>query len=218
MPIEITMPRLSDTMEQGTVVKWNVKEGDTVSSGDVLADIETDKATMELESFDDGTIARLAAAEGEQVAVGAVIAIIAEEGEDASAAASSAGAVAPAAKTESGSDTAAPTATATEAAPSVPAPITAGSNGHSANGDRVFASPLARKIAGERGINLAEVTGSGPSGRIIKKDVENFTGSGVPSAAATSAPAGAASGSRASVAPPPGTPSPRCAPLPSSRW
>jgi pyruvate dehydrogenase E2 component (dihydrolipoamide acetyltransferase) len=87
MPIEITMPRLSDTMERGTVVKWNVKEGDTVSPGDVIADIETDKATMELEAFDEGTVAKLAVGEGQSVGVGEVIAVLAEEGEDASEAA-----------------------------------------------------------------------------------------------------------------------------------
>src|SRR4029079_11721417 len=89
MPIEVTMPRLSDTMEQGTVVKWNVKEGDKVKSGDVIADIETDKATMELQSYDDGTVAKLAVPEGQTVAVGAVILVLAGAGENVDAAKSS---------------------------------------------------------------------------------------------------------------------------------
>ena len=166
MPIEVTMPRLSDTMERGTVIKWNVKEGDTVSTGDVLADIETDKATMELESFDDGTIAKLAVPEGESVDVGEIILIIAEEGEDIAAAASSAGASAT--KQESGSDTPAssPATTASQPAP------TDAPSADLTNGQRIFASPLARKVAAERGVDLAAVNGSGPSGRIVKKDVE----------------------------------------------
>ncbi len=177
MPIEITMPRLSDTMEQGTVVTWHVKEGDTVSSGDVIADIETDKATMELESFDDGTVAKLVAAEGENVPIGAVIAIIAEEGESAedAAAGASKGGAKKAAKSDGGGDedssgpsTAVADTPAAGAAPaSAPAPSSNGSHG-----DRVFASPLARKLADERGVDLASLSGSGPSGRIVKADVE----------------------------------------------
>ncbi len=192
MPIEVTMPRLSDTMESGTVVKWNVKEGDTVSTGDVLADIETDKATMELESFDDGTVAKLAVPEGESVAVGEIILILAEEGEDASEAAESAAKSdkSSAKKQESGESS---TATAEPKAktksdsesdsesddqepkdespddstePKQREPDQPTSNG------RVFASPLARKIASEKGVDLAAINGSGPSGRIVKKDVE----------------------------------------------
>ncbi|MCA9307855.1 MAG: biotin/lipoyl-binding protein, partial [Phycisphaerales bacterium] len=101
MPITITMPRLSDTMEQGTVVKWNVKVGDKVSSGDALADIETDKATMELQSFDDGVVAALPAKEGQKIAVGETILILAAEGESVDAAARSGGASQPAAKSAS---------------------------------------------------------------------------------------------------------------------
>ncbi len=183
MPIPITMPRLSDTMEQGTVVKWNVKVGDKVSAGDVLADIETDKATMELQSFDSGTVAALAAQEGQQVSVGAAILILAEEGESVEAAAGSGGASAPAKKSEGGSD-AKPAASATAvAAPPPPAPPAAGthdSNGHAAHdsGERVFASPLARKIAEEHSLDLSALTGSGPSGRIVRKDVESAIASG----------------------------------------
>ncbi len=185
MPIEITMPRLSDTMEQGTVVKWHVKEGDSVSSGDVIADIETDKATMELECFDDGTVAKLVAPEGENVPIGGVIAIIAEEGESVESVSGGAsmGEKKPSAKNQSadaeseqgeGLGSGAPSATAVanattagSASTSAPAPSNNG-----ASGDRVFASPLARKLADERGVDLSTINGSGPSGRIVKADVE----------------------------------------------
>ncbi|MCL4742738.1 MAG: 2-oxo acid dehydrogenase subunit E2 [Phycisphaerales bacterium] len=182
MPIEITMPRLSDTMEQGTVVKWYVKEGDAVSSGDVIADIETDKATMELQSFDEGTVARLAVGEGKAVAVGTVIAVLAEEGEDASAAGEGAGATpsaraAPgkAAFADAGSEP--PGRAGSSAATATSAPE---SSRAERNGSRVFASPLARKIAEERGLDLASIEGTGPSGRITRKDVEAAVPSSAP--------------------------------------
>ncbi|MEM1167298.1 MAG: dihydrolipoamide acetyltransferase family protein [Planctomycetota bacterium] len=181
MPVEITMPRLSDTMEQGTVVAWNVKEGDTVSAGDTLGDIETDKATMELQAFDDGTVAALLLTEGDTVDVGALIMVLAEEGEDAAqikeqfasgAAASSSGSAAQASAGASNGDAAAPTPppTPAESAPSENGAAAESSTGET--GGRVFASPLARKIAEERGVNLAALSGTGPSGRIVKKDVE----------------------------------------------
>ncbi len=214
MPITVTMPRLSDTMEQGTVVKWHVAEGDSVEMGQVLADIETDKATMELESFDNGTVAKIASAEGQKVAVGATILVIAEDGEDvaeaAQAASSSGGASADAGKTksESGSDASASAGTAATATAEAPANgassasgTTNGSaSGHGADGGRIFASPLAKKIAAERGIDLGSVHGTGPSGRIVKKDVESFTGS--PASAPAQAPAASSA------------PAPTMAPLP----
>ncbi|MEZ6243665.1 MAG: pyruvate dehydrogenase complex dihydrolipoamide acetyltransferase [Phycisphaerales bacterium] len=179
MPIEITMPRLSDTMEQGTVVKWHVKEGDSVSSGDVIADIETDKATMELEAFDDGTVAKLVAGEGENIPIGGVIAVLAEKGESVENAASGASKGAKQ-KTQDaeperseGSGAGVPSATALADAPATSAPAPS-SNG--ASSDRVFASPLARKLADERGVDLASIHGSGPSGRIVKADVEAAAG------------------------------------------
>lgn len=164
MPIEITMPRLSDTMQQGTIVKWNVKEGQAIKSGDVIADIETDKATMELQSFDDGTVARLGVPEGQTVPVGTVILVLAGKGEDVAAIRSAGGASAPAAKAV-GSTTpvsaASPGSTATiERQP------------HAGNGARVFVSPLAKKIAGESGLDLGSLQGSGPGGRIVRRDVE----------------------------------------------
>jgi len=172
MPIEITMPRLSDTMEQGTVVKWYVKEGDAVASGDVIADIETDKATMELQSFDEGTIARLSVDEGKAVAVGTVIAVLAEEGEDASAAGKGARAepstsAGKAARADAGSEP--PERPGSSAATAASPPD---SSRAERNGARVFASPLARKIAEERGLDLGSIEGTGPSGRITRKDVE----------------------------------------------
>jgi len=203
MPIEITMPRLSDTMEQGTVVKWNIKEGDTVAAGDVIADIETDKATMELESFDDGVVASLAVGEGEQVPVGSVIVVLAEEGEDVSAAAGSAGKAAPAAKQSSGEpkDSGSPSGSTTAVAePPAAAPDPNPADGPTDAEGRVFASPLARKIAGESGLNLAAINGTGPSGRITRKDVEQAARSGAPAAAASRA--GAASLSAGSVTAP----------------
>lgn len=175
MAIEITMPRLSDTMEQGTVVKWNVKEGDEVSAGDVLADIETDKATMELESFDDGTVASLSIGEGQTVKVGEVIMVLAEEGESGDSAA--AGATASQQATSGASSA----STATVAPPPVrPGPTDSATS-------RVFASPLARKLAAEAGLDLSGVSGTGPSGRITRKDVEAAAGGTV--GAAPAAPA-----------------------------
>ena len=193
MPIEVTMPRLSDTMEQGTVVKWYVKPGDTISAGDLIADIETDKATMELQSFDEGTVAKIVAPEGETVAIGSLICVIAAEGESVEDAAAGASAAGGAAKQAGGADTPAkPTESATAVAePPAQATPTHTSNGASSqngSGQRIFVSPLARKIAAERGLDLATIEGSGPSGRIVKKDVEGAgQGTGRASAQTTSA-------------------------------
>lgn len=172
MAIEIYMPALSPTMEQGTLAKWLVSEGDTVLSGDMLCEIETDKATMEYEGIDDGVIAKILVPEGtEDVAVGTVIAMIAEEGEDIASID-----VAPKAAPKIEADpvtapvvAAAPAPVAPVAiAPSSPAPaapVTAG-------GDRVKASPLARRIAEQKGLDISTIAGSGPKGRIVKADVE----------------------------------------------
>ncbi|MDX8443774.1 biotin/lipoyl-containing protein, partial [Mesorhizobium australafricanum] len=201
MPINITMPALSPTMEEGNLSKWLVKEGDKVSPGDVIAEIETDKATMEVEAVDEGTVAKLVVPAGtEGVKVNALIAILAGEGEDAGAAAKSGGdaaskAEAPKAeppKAEAPKE--APKAAAAAAAPAPgkaePAPA---ANGH-ASGDRVFASPLARRIAKDAGVDVAALTGSGPHGRVVKVDVEAAIASGGAKAApAAKAPAGAPS-------------------------
>jgi pyruvate dehydrogenase E2 component (dihydrolipoamide acetyltransferase) len=192
MPIEVTMPRLSDTMQQGTIVKWNVKEGQAVKTGDTIADIETDKATMELQSFDDGTVAKLAVAEGQAVPVGTVIMVLAGAGEKVDAAKGAGKAETPAAgkraqaEGESGASrppTASGTATIERTDIKPARPTAAGApNGHTAapsqNGGRIFASPLAKKIAEEAGVDLGGLTGSGPGGRIIRRDVEEAMAGG----------------------------------------
>ncbi|MGI9483073.1 MAG: pyruvate dehydrogenase complex dihydrolipoamide acetyltransferase [Hyphomicrobiales bacterium] len=171
MAINITMPALSPTMESGTLAKWMIKEGDEVSSGDIIAEIETDKATMEVEAVDEGIVGKIFVAEGsEEVPVNEVIAVLLEEGEDASAisAASSAPAPAPA-PAESAPASAPAQAAPTPLAAPAPAPN---------NGERVFASPLARRIASQQGIEISSLHGSGPRGRIVKRDVEAATASG----------------------------------------
>lgn len=194
MSIEVTMPRLSDTMQAGTIVRWAVKEGAKVKSGEVVADIETDKATMELPIYDQGTLAYLAATEGKQVPVGTLIAVIATAGEDpvavkakyaSGAAGKSAANAAPAAQAAAGGSSA--RASGATAVLDVPAAASHGSNGTNGHGGRIFASPLAKKIAAESGMDLSRLSGSGPSGRIIRKDVEAALASGAqarPAAAA----------------------------------
>jgi len=161
MPIEILMPALSPTMEEGTLAKWLVKEGDTVSSGDLLAEIETDKATMEFEAVDEGVIGKILIAEGtEGVKVNTAIAVLLEEGESAGDI-SDAAAAAPAEKAAPAA-VEAPAQAPTAAAPAAP----------EKDDNRVFASPLARRIAAQKGLDLAQISGSGPHGRIVKADVE----------------------------------------------
>ncbi|MEY4869451.1 MAG: hypothetical protein RIS11_645 [Pseudomonadota bacterium] len=164
MPIELKMPALSPTMEEGTLARWLVKEGDSVSSGDLIAEIETDKATMEFEAVDEGVISKIMVAEGtDGVKVGTVIALIAGEDEDAApgkpAAAPVAKAAAPAPKVE------------VAAPPPPPAQVSAPVSASFAD-ERVKASPLAKRLAAERGIDLAKLTGTGPGGRIVKEDVD----------------------------------------------
>ncbi|KQY40101.1 pyruvate dehydrogenase complex dihydrolipoamide acetyltransferase [Rhizobium sp. Root483D2] len=194
MPINITMPALSPTMEEGNLAKWLVKEGDKVSSGDVLCEIETDKATMEVESVDEGTVAKLVVAAGtEGVKVNALIAILAADGEDVAAAASGGGA-APAAKPEAGKAEAAKTdaqpakSEAATPATAAPAPAAAQASAPAASGTRTFSSPLARRLAKDAGIDISAVSGTGPHGRVIKKDVETAVAGG----GAKAAPAAAA--------------------------
>ncbi|MBT8271693.1 MAG: pyruvate dehydrogenase complex dihydrolipoamide acetyltransferase [Flavobacteriaceae bacterium] len=174
--IVVTMPRLSDTMEEGTVATWLKNVGDAVEEGDILAEIETDKATMEFESFDSGTLLHIGLQEGESAKVDALLAILGPEGTDVEAIAKSYSA-APAAKAEKQESRPKPA----EAKPA-PQPQAAVAAPVQTNG-RLFASPLAKKMASERGINLAQVQGSGENGRIIKRDIENFT----PAAATASA-------------------------------
>jgi pyruvate dehydrogenase E2 component (dihydrolipoamide acetyltransferase) len=201
MPINILMPALSPTMEKGNLAKWLKKEGDKVKSGDVIAEIETDKATMEVEAVDEGTIAKILVPEGTQdVAVNDVIAVLAGDGEDVKAAGAGAASAPPkAAEAPAPKPAAAPTpaaapapkAAAPAAAPA-PAPQAAAPapqiNGHA----RIFSSPLARRLAKESGIELARISGSGPHGRIVARDVEDAkSGKGLKAPAA--APAGAPS-------------------------
>ena len=171
----VTMPRLSDTMTEGTVASWLKKVGDTVKEGDILAEIETDKATMEFESFYSGTLLYIGLKEGESASVDSLLAIIGPAGTDVNAVL---------ATVKAGE--ASTSAPSTPKAESKPAETATSATTSVANAnDRVFASPLAKKIAQDKGINLTEVKGSGENGRIVKKDVENFT----PSAKATAAPA-----------------------------
>jgi pyruvate dehydrogenase E2 component (dihydrolipoamide acetyltransferase) len=196
MPTNILMPALSPTMEKGNLAKWLKKEGDKVKSGDVIAEIETDKATMEYEAVDEGTIAKIVVPEGTQdVAVNSVIAIMAGEGEDAKAAAAAAPkAAAPAAKPAEAKSATAPQAEPkaepkkAEVAPAKPAPAAP-----APAGGRVFASPLAKRLAKEAGLDLSRVSGSGPHGRVIARDIEDAkSGKGLRAPAA--APAAAAPG------------------------
>jgi pyruvate dehydrogenase E2 component (dihydrolipoamide acetyltransferase) len=221
MPIEIKMPALSPTMEEGTLAKWLVKPGDEIRSGDIMAEIETDKATMEFEAVDEGTLVSIAVEEGtENVSVGTVIAVLAEEGEDADAAAAvPTPAPAPAAPPSNDGPAATPTARklaeangidlntitgtgpngkitkddveaagGTSAPAPAPIPATAAAAAPAASGERIVASPLAKRIAEQKGIDLSTITGSGPNGRIVKADVEDAAPGAAPAAAA-SAPA-----------------------------
>ena len=194
MPTSIKMPALSPTMEEGTLARWLVKVGDTVSAGDIMAEIETDKATMEFEAVDEGTIVDIAVPEGtEGVKVGTVIATLAAEGEDPGAAKSSQPAkqakteeAAPAAKAEPEKPQAVEKAPASE---TKPAPTTAAANN---SGQRILASPLARRIAAQQGIDLSTIKGSGPNGRIVKADVDSLQGTAAAPAAPQAHPAPAA--------------------------
>ncbi|WP_421700745.1 pyruvate dehydrogenase complex dihydrolipoamide acetyltransferase [Ancylobacter sp.] len=214
MSIEILMPALSPTMEKGNLAKWLKKEGDKVAPGDVIAEIETDKATMEVEAIDEGTLAKIVVPEGTaDVPVNQIIAVLATEGEDVKAVAAGGGAApakapaeapkaeapkAEAPKTEAPKAAAAP-APAPPAAPAAPAAAPA------ASGERVFASPLARRLAKEKGVDLASVKGSGPHGRVVAADVEAAPAGGAAKAPATAAAAPAAA-----------TPAPAAAPAPVS--
>ncbi|MEM6856237.1 MAG: 2-oxo acid dehydrogenase subunit E2 [Pseudomonadota bacterium] len=229
MPIEIRMPALSPTMEEGTLAKWLVKVGDPIRSGDIMAEIETDKATMEFEAVDEGTLAQVLVEEGsENVTVGTVIAMLAEEGEDAKAvSAPPADVPAPAPEPSPSAPAPAPTPTPTTGAGAKATPVArriasannmdlgsiigtgpsgkvtkadveaalGGGGGASVTGantlparqeDRIIASPLAKRMAADKGIALDDVTGTGPGGRIIERDIEGFKPTQVPAQAGTS--------------------------------
>ena len=210
MPINILMPALSPTMEKGNLAKWLKKEGDKVKSGDVIAEIETDKATMEVEAVDEGTIAKILVPEGTQdVPVNDIIAVLAGDGEDVKSAGASAGAAKPAteaapAKAEAPPKPASPSPAAAPAdapapkpaaapAPQAASPAPQAASASQANGHaRTFSSPLARRLAKEAGIDLARITGTGPHGRVVARDVaEAKSGKGLkaPAAAPGAAPA-----------------------------
>ena len=215
MPIQVLMPALSPTMTEGNLAKWHKKEGDAVKAGDVLAEIETDKATMEVEAVDEGTLGRILVPEGTQgVKVNEPIALILGEDEDAK----SLGAKPAAAPTKPAAAAAAPTPAASSPAPPHPAPLPVGeregpakregegaalpkpaaaANGHAAGG-RVFVSPMARRMAEQAGLDLAAIAGSGPHGRIVKADVEGAMAGGTAKAAR---PAASAPAARAPTAP-----------------
>jgi len=211
MATEILMPALSPTMEEGVLAKWLVKEGDEVTAGQIIAEIETDKATMEFEAVDEGTLGKILVAEGSQgVKVNTPIAVLLEEGESAEDIETAAkGAEAPkasdaGAKAAPDGGSAAPGPAAAPAAPETPAPAAP----ETADGNRIFASPLARRIAAEKGLDLAQVKGSGPKGRIVKADVEAAqkqkaatpaAASPAPAAAASPAPQGASADAVAKI-------------------
>ena len=213
MPVEIKMPALSPTMEEGTLAKWLVKEGDTVKSGDLMAEIETDKATMEFEAVDEGVIGKILVAEGtDNVKVGTVIATLTVEGESDDGAIAGATTPEPAAKaSEPKPDPTDPNKTGDEAKPVPRDAVAAADHGRPADtappsaapqgsGKRIKASPLARRIAAEKSIDLATLTGSGPNGRIVKADLEGAKASATP---ATKADAPV---TEAAAAPAPATP------------
>jgi pyruvate dehydrogenase E2 component (dihydrolipoamide acetyltransferase) len=220
MPINILMPALSPTMEKGNLAKWLKKEGDAVKPGDVIAEIETDKATMEVEAIDEGTLAKIVVPEGTaDVPVNQLIAVLAGEGEDAKAAASAAGSapapapkVAPSSTSPQGGEVAARSAAGEGAQPakapasSPPSPQPSPQRGEGADrahgqtngqGGRIFSSPLARRLAKEAGIDLARIAGSGPHGRVVARDVaaaregKGLRAPPAPPGAAAAAPGGA---------------------------
>ncbi len=216
MPISIAMPQLSPTMTEGTLARWLKAEGEQVSPGDVIAEIETDKATMEVEAAEEGTLARILVAEGtEGVVVGSVIALLLEEGEDESALEGFV--VAPAPAPEPDPAAAPPTAPEPDPMPAAPpaplpeappAPAAPGGDGEG----RIFASPLARRMAKLAGLDLARLTGSGPHGRIVKADVEAaLAAAGAPAAAPAAPVVAQAPAAPAPAAPAPAPPPPAAA-------
>ena len=194
MPINIEMPKLSDTMTEGTLIKWIKQVGDSIEVGDIIAEVETDKATMEMEAFDEGTLTEILVQEGAKSPVGSVIGIILEEGETAGASAAPAAAADVSAPAPTPVAAPAPVTPAAAPAPASSGPIV------TASGERINVSPLARKIAAAKGIDLTTVQGSGPGGRIVKADVGGSEGVVIPAPAATPSPVSAAAAQPAPVA------------------
>ncbi|MGH1346252.1 MAG: dihydrolipoamide acetyltransferase family protein [Nannocystales bacterium] len=180
----VELPRLSDTMEEGVIAKWHIAEGDKVKRGQIIADVETDKATMEYESFDAGTVLKIIAAEGDTHPIGTPIAVLGKPGEDVDAALAKAGSASPVAPQGEAAPAAAPVPA--PAAPVAAAPVAAPAPAPTADDGRVAASPLARRMAHEAGIALSAITGSGPHGRVVKADVDAaIAGGGAPAAGTT---------------------------------
>jgi pyruvate dehydrogenase E2 component (dihydrolipoamide acetyltransferase) len=182
MPTNILMPALSPTMTEGTLTRWLKKEGEPIKAGDVIAEIETDKATMEVEAVDEGVLGKILIGDGtENVAVNAPIAILVDEGEavpsEAPAAPAPKPTVAPAAKAAAPEPTAARPAARPEAVAARPTPA---ANGHAPSGERIFVSPLARRMAMQAGIDLSSLRGSGPNGRIVRADIQSAQAGGAP--------------------------------------
>lgn len=175
MAIKIEMPKLSDTMEEGVIAKWNVKEGDKIEAGDIIAEVETDKATMDVEAFDSGTLLKIIPEEGDSVPLGGLIAVIGEEGEDISDILEGVDGSSSSSSEESAEKEAEEVEEHKENTAS-PSPAASGSPSSTTDNGRIKASPLARKMAEEKGIDLSTVSGSGPDGRIIKSDIENYKG------------------------------------------
>jgi pyruvate dehydrogenase E2 component (dihydrolipoamide acetyltransferase) len=191
MPVNVLMPALSPTMEKGNLAKWLKKEGDTIKSGDIIAEIETDKATMEVEAVDEGTLAKILVPEGSQdVPVNEIIAVIAGEGEDASSVKAPVAKAAPAPAAVSAPVPTAVAAPSPASAPAPAAPIVAAPQA----GARVFASPLAKRIAREAGIDIGAIAGSGPHGRVVERDVRSALEGGTAKAAPRPSASVAASG------------------------
>lgn len=177
MAIKIEMPKLSDTMEEGVIAKWNVKEGDKISAGDIIAEVETDKATMDVEAFDDGTLLKIIPQEGDAVPLGGLIAVIGEEGEDISDILDGAGGSgsSESSKSEDSDKKEEKESEESKEDKSEEKTESKESSSESDNG-RVKASPLAKKMAEDKGIDLTSVQGSGPDGRVVKKDIEEYKG------------------------------------------
>ena len=217
MPTNIEMPKLSDTMTEGTLVKWNKQVGDTIEIGDVIAEVETDKATMEMEAFDEGILSDILVQAGEKAAVGATLGVLLEDGEEAPAPGSAPAAISapdsqPFAEGAEGAEAPEVSQPAAELAAPTPTSTPTPAAHQAGPGERIKASPLARKIADSKGVNIAAVQGSGPGGRIVKADVEAAAaGANVPSRLASAATALAASAKAQVVQ---STPSPVSAPAP----
>jgi|TARA_R110001599_G_scaffold69410_3_gene195342 pyruvate dehydrogenase E2 component (dihydrolipoamide acetyltransferase) len=196
MAIKIEMPKLSDTMEEGVIAKWNVKEGDKISAGDIIAEVETDKATMDVEAFDDGTLLKIIPQEGDAVPLGGLIAVIGEEGEDISDILDGAGGGGSSESSSSDDSDKKEEKKSEESKEdkSEEKTETKETSSESDNG-RVKASPLAKKMAEDKGIDLTSVQGSGPDGRVVKKDIEDYKG-GSSSGSGLSKPSSSSSASR----------------------